>query len=264
MSSPIMRPWRSSASTGCTATCTSLVCSMSAVWCCSCAAIPPATRSCRRPCWTDQPRVHRGAVPVRQPDQRSPVVAFAKGQRNDHTRPSRVPDRFEEPEGVLFVGRAQDMREGVPHRETPEPDHGATYPAIARTTAMVNHFYVYVLDTDFGPFFIKFCSDSLTTPSCAQRQRVGQTPSGQGRHRLRSARQRLRDVRRAGPAATHLRPLGLGPHRPVARVNGWPGCRTPSPPRDRRAGYRYDLSILQAESPPPRCWTAPPWAGLFR
>ena len=30
-------------------------------------------------------------------------------------------------------------------------------------------------------------------------------------------------------------------------ASGWPGCRTPSAAEDRQAGYRYDVSILQAE-----------------
>ena len=30
-------------------------------------------------------------------------------------------------------------------------------------------------------------------------------------------------------------------------ANGWPFCRTRSPAADRAAGYRYELSILQAE-----------------
>ncbi len=28
----------------------------------------------------------------------------------------------------------------------------------ARSTAMPNHYYVYILDRDFGPLFLKFCS----------------------------------------------------------------------------------------------------------
>ena len=32
------------------------------------------------------------------------------------------------------------------------------YPWIVRSTAMVNHYYFYCVDEDFGPFFLKFCS----------------------------------------------------------------------------------------------------------
>ena len=32
------------------------------------------------------------------------------------------------------------------------------YPWLVSSTAMVNHYYVYAVDDDFGPFFVKFCS----------------------------------------------------------------------------------------------------------
>ena len=37
---------------------------------------------------------------------------------------------------------------------------GATYPWVVDGSAMVNHFYFYFycVDSDFGPFFLKFCS----------------------------------------------------------------------------------------------------------
>lgn len=35
---------------------------------------------------------------------------------------------------------------------------GATYPWLVRSSAVVNHFHVYCLDRDFGPFFLKFCT----------------------------------------------------------------------------------------------------------
>jgi len=33
-----------------------------------------------------------------------------------------------------------------------------SYPWIVKTTAMVNQWYCYCVDTDFGPFFLKFSS----------------------------------------------------------------------------------------------------------
>ncbi len=35
---------------------------------------------------------------------------------------------------------------------------GGTYPWIVESTTMVNHYYFYCVDEDFGPFFLKFCS----------------------------------------------------------------------------------------------------------
>jgi hypothetical protein len=37
------------------------------------------------------------------------------------------------------------------------PD-GTSYAWLVKTSAMVNHFYFYCVDADFGPFFLKFCS----------------------------------------------------------------------------------------------------------
>ncbi len=37
------------------------------------------------------------------------------------------------------------------------PLTGATYPWIVRSTGVVNHFYFYCLDAEFGPFSLKFC-----------------------------------------------------------------------------------------------------------
>ena len=39
-----------------------------------------------------------------------------------------------------------------------DPVTGAAYPWLAGTTAMVNHYYVYLVDEDFGALFVKFCS----------------------------------------------------------------------------------------------------------
>jgi hypothetical protein len=38
------------------------------------------------------------------------------------------------------------------------PDGQSTYPWIVKSTAMVNHYYWYIFDEDFGPFFLKLGS----------------------------------------------------------------------------------------------------------
>ena len=60
-------------------------------------------------------------------------------------------------EGVLLIGRAQEKTRLF--RTEKRRDHnGRSYPSIVKTTGMVNHFYFYCVDDDFGPFFLKFCS----------------------------------------------------------------------------------------------------------
>jgi hypothetical protein len=73
--------------------------------------------------------------------QQVPLVQFRKGQRKDDVMKEHLA-RFNKPEGVVFIGKAQT---------------GRTYPWIVRSSAMVNHFYCYCMDREFGPFFLKFC-----------------------------------------------------------------------------------------------------------
>ncbi len=59
---------------------------------------------------------------------------------------------------VVFIGIAQEKAR-VPRTIRKRFGEGeGTIPWIAYTTAMVNHYYFYCVDEDFGPFFIKFCS----------------------------------------------------------------------------------------------------------
>ena len=79
-----------------------------------------------------------------------------------------------------------------------------TIPWIDYTTAMVNFYYFYCVDEDFGPFFLKFCSYfPYTRQALHQRARVSQAAVGQARHRLRSARQRFACVVRTRRGAAH-------------------------------------------------------------
>ena len=71
-------------------------------------------------------------------------------------------------EGVLFIGRAQEKTTvfRTEKRLNPNTGAGATRGSCG-PRRMVNHFYVYAVDGDFGPFFLKFCSYFPTTPSYA-------------------------------------------------------------------------------------------------
>ena len=60
-------------------------------------------------------------------------------------------------EGVLYIGKAQEKAR-VQRTQRRRRPSGATYAWLVDSTAMVNHFYFYVFDDDFGPFFLKFCS----------------------------------------------------------------------------------------------------------
>ena len=89
-------------------------------------------------------------------DQQVPWVDFIKGQRKDDVMHAHLA-RFTAEEGVLFIGRAQE-KTSLFRTERRRNTNGDSYPWIVRSTGVVNQFYVYAVDADFGPFFLKFCS----------------------------------------------------------------------------------------------------------
>jgi hypothetical protein len=92
-------------------------------------------------------------------DQGIPWVDFVKGQRKDDVMHEYLA-RFEAAghgEGVVFIGRAQE-KTNLFRTERRHDAAGLPYPWIVPATGLVNQFYFYCVDADFGPFFLKFCS----------------------------------------------------------------------------------------------------------
>ncbi|WP_333895299.1 hypothetical protein [Mycolicibacterium gadium] len=178
-------------------------------------------------------------------DNGVPWVDFAKGQRKDDVAHEYLAG-FSGVEGVLFIGRAQE-KTNVFRTEKRRDNSGGTYPWIVKTTGVINQFYVYCLDADFGPFFLKFCSYfpynaklCINGNEWAKRQVA---KAGIGFEPLDNGFAAVDD-----PAAVQAICDGLGPDQIDGLLRKWL-ARLPHPfsPADRAAGYRYDISILQAE-----------------
>ncbi|WP_310961259.1 hypothetical protein [Nocardioides terrisoli] len=184
-------------------------------------------------------------------DQGVPWVDFVKGQRKDDIVHERLA-RFEaagHTEGVLFIGRAQE-KTSLFRTEKRRNVEGRAYPWIVKTTGMVNHFYVYAVDADFGPFFLKFCSYfpynarlCINGNEWAKRQAA---KAGIGFTALDNAFASFDDP--ADVATVQAICASLGPDQIDALLRKWL-AKVPHPysKADRAAGYRYDISILQAE-----------------
>ena len=73
-------------------------------------------------------------------------------------RDARAPGRVHRgPRGCCSsAGRRRRPRCSAPRSAAPAD--GRSYPWIVKSTGVVNHFYFYCVDDDFGPFFLKFCS----------------------------------------------------------------------------------------------------------
>jgi hypothetical protein len=174
-----------------------------------------------------------------------PVVAFQKKQRKDDVA-TAYRRRFTEEEGLLFIGKAQE-KATVCRTEPRRNAAGIKYPWIVQSTAMVNQYYFYAIDSDFGPFFLKFCSYfpynaklCINGHEYLKRQLVKQgipfEPLDNG---ILSC---------ADPARMQAIADDLGPQQIHGLLHKW-FARLPHPftNADHDAGYTYDISVLQAE-----------------
>jgi hypothetical protein len=174
------------------------------------------------------------------------LISFAKGQRKDDLAQQFLA-RFTEPEGVLFVGRAQE-KAGVWHTQRRyNRATGTSYAWLVRSTAFINFFYFYCVDADFGPFFLKFGTYfPYTAKLCingnewAKRQAA---KAGIGFTPLDNGFASCEDV----PAVQAICD-SLGPTQIDALLRKWLAILPhPFTPEDEAGGYRYELSVLQAE-----------------
>jgi hypothetical protein len=178
-------------------------------------------------------------------DQGVPWVDFVRGQRKDDVMAEQLAS-FTAVEGVVFIGRAQE-KTSLFRTEKRHHVDGMAYPWIVKATGVVNHFYFYCVDADFGPFFFKFCSYfPYTAKLCinghhwAQRQAA---KAGLGFTAMDNAFAAVDD-----PIALQAICDRLGPEQIQALADKWLRLLpNPFSDADRAAGYGYDISILQAE-----------------
>jgi hypothetical protein len=181
-------------------------------------------------------------------DQQVPWVDFVKGQRKDEVMHQHLADfaAADRNEGVLFIGRAQE-KTALFRTEKRRDAEGRSYPWIVKTTGFVNHFYIYAVDADFGPFFLKFCSYfpynvklCVNGHEWAKRQAARE---GIGFTALDNAFAAVDDV-----GAVQAICDSLGPRQIDALLRKWLAILPhPFAAADRAAGYRYDISMLQVE-----------------
>jgi hypothetical protein len=174
-----------------------------------------------------------------------PVVQFHKGQRKDEVAAEHRA-RWKGGEGVLFLGKAQE-KVNVFRTEKRTAANGKKYAWIVKSSVPVNQLYFYCIDEDFGPFFLKFCTYfpynaklCLNGHEYVKRQLAQEgiafEPLDNGVLSCANPKrlQEICDSLSAAKINALLRKwLAKLPH--------------PYTATDRQAGYRYHVSILQAE-----------------
>jgi hypothetical protein len=174
------------------------------------------------------------------------LLSFGKGEDKDAIA-HRYLAGFPGTDGVLFVGRAQEKAWVFRTQKRRNPATGKEYLWLTRATLQVNYFYFYCVDEDFGPFFIKFCSYfpygaklCINGNHWAQRQAE---KAGVGFTAMDNAFAAVDDV----PALQAICD-SLGEEHIRALLDKWLRILPhPFTADDIAAGYRYDVSVVQAE-----------------
>lgn len=182
-----------------------------------------------------------------------PIVHFERGERKEEVARRRLA-RFHGKEGVVFIGVAQErvaafraFQQGPRRRHRTPPGGPPPRFEFYRGFVDVNQYYFYILDRDFGLCFIKFSSYVpfgvrvwLNGHEWAKRQL---TARGIAFEELDNGFVACQD-----PQALQQVCDSLSAEHVEGFFRRWL-ARLPHPytPHDRRAGYRYVLSILQLE-----------------
>ena len=174
------------------------------------------------------------------------MVRFHKGQRKDDETKKRLRD-FHQKEGVLYIGVAQEKFGAFRVTKKHNPQTGAAYPWLYRSTVMCNQYYFYLVDEDFGPLFIKFSSYFPYTT------RINLNGHEYAKRQLEKegiAYEALDNgvLSCANPARLQQILNDLNENKIEQMVRKW-FARLPHPftAEDRAAGFHYQISILQAE-----------------
>jgi hypothetical protein len=196
------------------------------------------------------------------------LVRFAPGQRKDlvtagYLQRAEVDDRGLVPAQVLYVGVAQEKQKVFRTSKRRNPVTGATYPWLVPGSGVINQYYFYCVDEEFGPVCVKFSGYFpytgrliLNGNEYAKRQAA---KAGIGFTPLDNAFAAVDDV-----AAVQAICDGLDEAK-ITALAGRLLALLPHPfaAGDTAAGYRYELSVLQAEFSVTQMLDAPVTGRIF-
>ena len=178
--------------------------------------------------------------------QSVPLITFLHGQRKDDIV-ATYRSHFKPTEGIVVIGKAQEKTTTFRTHQ----GHGARTldrsAKLYRSTAMVNHYYFYGVDDDFGPFFLKFSS---YFPYSAKLCFNGHEYAKRQLAKAGIAYEPLDNGFRSCADPVRLQAIcnDLSAEKIESFGRKWLE-RVPHPLTefDRAAGYDYHFSILQAE-----------------
>ena len=175
-----------------------------------------------------------------------PMVTFEKGRRKDDVA-AELRAKYPHREGVIFIGKAQEKCSVYRTEKRHNLKKNTSYAWMVKSTALVNQYYFYCVDENFGPFFLKFSS---YFPYNAKLCLNGHEYAKRQLDREKIAYQALDNGIQACANPKRLQAIcdGLSADKIDALLRKWlRRLPHPFPAPDRQAGYRYQISILQIE-----------------
>jgi len=190
-----------------------------------------------------------------------PIVQFERGQRKDDVAaPYRR--RFQAPEGVVFIGVAQERQFSFKATKHIVPPHAVHF-SFTRQSVAVKHYYFYLQDAEWGPAFIKV---GTYVPYPA---RVCLNGNEWLKQQLRKEAIPFDSLDNgflwcADPERLQHVADSLGPADVQRFFDHWlDWLPWPLTPTDRAAGYRHRLSIWQLEMSLTQVFTTPVYGRHF-
>lgn len=146
------------------------------------------------------------------------ILSRRRERKEERVRPLFESAERERRSGLVAVVVAQERMSAWYARKLPTP-RGSFIFHWARKAVVVNHFYLYLLDPEWGPSFIKIAGYAPSRyPGVAQRAPVAQAPAPPPRRRLPRARQRPGQLRRSGRGERARGLARAGPGAPLFRA----------------------------------------------
>ena len=177
-----------------------------------------------------------------------PVVEFAAGQRKDDVMREHLAEFLAagRTEGVVFIGRAQE-KVSVFATTRRRDAEGKTYPWIVRDSRVVTQWYFYCYDACAGPFFLKYCGyfphNGKLCCNGNEYAKAMAARAGIGFTALDNGFAAVDDVAAVQQICDSFDEQAIWDL--AAKWTAILPC--PFTAADAEAGYRYDMSVLQAE-----------------
>jgi hypothetical protein len=177
-----------------------------------------------------------------------PVVEFARGQRKDDVMREHLTEFLAagRTDGVVFIGRAQEKVTVFATTKRRDAE-GRSYPWITRSSRVVTQWYFYCHDRQAGPFFLKYCGYfPYNAKLCCNGNEYAKqmaARAGIGFTALDNGFAAVDDV-----AAVQAICDSFGEQVIEDLARRWLDILPcPYSPADHAAGYRYEISVVQAE-----------------